>query len=155
MNTQVAINRAAFELHLARVRSARQAGVASLGSARDGLELVSDSGKRWAFLLPDMTQAGRWRLQYFDERGFSGHGIYDSEEQLLEAAWAAGFTQRAPGALDRLAQLVSFQRGNFAADLIRRMNLREISFEQANERLAAYDAERIQRASDGAQGGDR
>lgn len=155
MNTQVAINRAAFELHLARVRSTRQAGVASLGSARDGLELVSDSGKRWAFLLPDMTQAGRWRLQYFDERGFSGHGIYDSEEQLLEAAWAAGFTQRAPGALDRLAQLVSFQRGNFAADLIRRMNLREISFEQANERLAAYDAERIQRASDGAQGGDR
>lgn len=155
MNTQVAINRAAFELHLVRVRSARQAGVASLGSARDGLELVSDSGKRWAFLLPDMTQAGRWRLQYFDERGFSGHGIYDSEEQLLEAAWAAGFTQPAPGALDRLAQLASFQRGNFAADLIRRMNLREISFEQANERLAAYDAERIQRASDGAQGGDR
>ena len=155
MNTQVAINRAAFELHLASVRSARQAGVASLGSARDGLELVSDSGKRWAFLLPDMTQPGCWRLQYFDERGFSGHGIYDSEEQLLEAAWAAGFTQRAPGALDRLAQLASFQRGNFAADLIRRMNLRELSFEQANEQLAAYDAERIQRASDGAQEGER
>lgn len=138
---QVASNRAAFEAHLAKVRSVRQAGVAALGGARDGLELVSDSGKRWALLLPDMTEAGRWRLQYFDERGFSGHGIYDTEGQLLEAAWSAGFTQRAPGALDRLAQLASFQRGNFAADLIRRMNLREISFGQANEQLAAYDAE--------------
>jgi hypothetical protein len=132
--------KAGFEAHLAAQRQARQQGVAALGSATQGLELVSESGKRWAFLLPDMTEPGRWRLQYFDERGFSGHAIYDTEAQLLEAAWTEGFRSPAPGALDRIAQTPSFQRGNFAADLIRRINLRELTHEQANDELAAYDA---------------
>ena len=43
-------------------------------------------------------------------------------------------------ALDRVAGLASFQRGNFASDLIRRINLRELTHEQANAELAAYDA---------------
>lgn len=133
--------RAAFAAHLSTLRESRRLGVESLGRAVDGLELTSDSGKRWAFLLPDMTEAGRWRLQYFDERGFSGHGIYDTEEQLLDAAWSAGFRQVDLGALDRIAQLASFQRGNFASDLIRRINQRELTHEQANAELAAYDAE--------------
>lgn len=131
--------RAGFEARLAAQRQARQQGVAALGSASEGLELGSDSGKRWAFLLPDMTQPGSWRLQYFDERGFSGHAIYDSEVQLLEAAWAEGFRSPAPGALDLIAKTPAFQRGNFAADLIRRINLRELTHEQANRELAAHD----------------
>lgn len=132
--------RAGFEAHLAAQRQARHQGLAALGSAADGLELANNSGRRWAFLLPDMTQPGRWRLQYFDERGFSGHAIYDSEAQLLEAAWAEGYRCPAPGALDQVAQTPAFQRGNFAADLIRRINLRELTNEQANQELAAYDA---------------
>lgn len=132
---------AGFRAHIAALRETRRAGVATLGSASEGLELVSDSGKRWAALLPDMTEPGRWRLQYFDERGFSGHGIYDTEDQLLDAAWSAGFQQHDAGALDRLAQLPSFARGNFAADLIRRINLRELTHEAANAQLAAYDAQ--------------
>lgn len=133
--------RAAFAAHLAALRSEREEGIASLGSAANGLELRTESGKRWAFLLPDMTEQGRWRLQYFDERGFSGHGIFDTEEQLLDAAWSAGFREVDPGVLDRMAQLASFQRGNFASDLIRRINLREMTHEQANAQLDAYDAE--------------
>lgn len=125
----------------AALRQDRAAAVASLGGAAKGLELASECGKRWAFLLPDMTEPGRWRLQYFDERGFSGHGIYDTEEQLLEAALDAGFRRCDAGSLDRLAQLPSFQRGNFAADLIQRINLRELTHAQAHQMLAAYDAE--------------
>lgn len=137
---QDSARRAGFAAHIAALRQEREAGIGALGGATDGLELTTDSGKRWAFLLPDMTEPGRWRLQYFDERGFSGHGIYDTEAQLLEAAWSAGFRRRDPGALDRMAQLASFQRGNFASDLIRRINLRELTHEQANAELAAYDA---------------
>lgn len=132
---------AAFLAHVAALREKLSQGVASLGSAANGLELTTERGKRWAFLLPDMTEQGRWRLQYFDERGFSGHGIYDTEAQLLEAAWSAGFCCPDPGALDRMAGLASFQRGNFAADLIRRINLGEMTHEQAHAELAAYDAE--------------
>lgn len=132
--------RAGYAAHLAALRREREEGIGALGSAAEGLELTTDSGKRWAFLLPDMTEPGRWRLQYFDERGFSGHGIYDTEAQLLEAAWSAGFRQVDQGALDRVAGLASFQRGNFASDLIRRINLRELTHEQANAELAAYDA---------------
>lgn len=131
-----------FMLHIARLQERTARRVAALGDITAGAIVRQQSGERWAFLLPDMTEPGRWRMQYFDAHGFSGHGIYDTPEQLAGAAFAEGFRMRDDGALDRVQALASFQRGNYAADLIRLVNLGQIQFADVNKLLTEYDGSR-------------
>lgn len=119
----------------------RSERTASIGDVSNGAILASESGSRWVFLLPDMTEQGKWRMQRFDERGFSGHGIYNTHDELVLAAANDGFFRHDPGALDRLQDTPLFQRGNFLTDLVQRVNARELSHAEADRLLAEYDAQ--------------
>jgi hypothetical protein len=131
----------AFEAHLAAIRSKKASALAHIGDVTNGAILVHERGARWVFLLPDMTVEGRWRMQRFDERGFSGHGIFDTQQELVEAAVGEGFNTLDPDALDRLQNTPAFQRGNYLTDLVRRVNSKEITMDDANRLIEAYDAQ--------------
>ncbi|WP_198320786.1 hypothetical protein [Azohydromonas aeria] len=128
------------------VRMAREAAaqlareIRAAGDFTDGGILRHRDGQRWAFVLPDVGGCGRWRIQRFDARGFSGHELHADMAQCVRLAVGEGFTTRDDGALDRLATTAAFQRGNFAADLIRRINARELDHAAADALLAEYDA---------------
>jgi len=129
-----------FEAHLARLRAEREAKREAMGDMSRGGILKSDHRDAWVFILPDVSGDGAWRVQYFDCNGFSGHTVYNAMEACVDAALAGGFLQRDDEALDRVQNLPSFARGNFAADLIRKLNGREITREQGDALLAEYDA---------------
>lgn len=133
-----------FKRHVARLQDRTARRIAAIGDITDGAIVRQDSGERWDFLLPDMTEPGKWRMQYFDVRGFSGHGIYNTIEQLAIAAVAGGFLTRDDDALDRVQELASFQRGNYAADLIRQVNAGELQYADANALLSQFDANQVE-----------
>lgn len=98
----------------------------------------NDAG-RWKIICRDASDPGKWRTQSFDLKGFSGHVTFDRREQAIEDAATSGFTVRDDRALDRIQDTPAFQRGLFAADLVRKINAGELSFLAANEELAGYD----------------
>ncbi|MBY0463443.1 MAG: hypothetical protein K2W33_00715, partial [Burkholderiales bacterium] len=65
--------------------------------------------------------------------------VFKDKQEAVEYAAVNGYTERDDGALDRVFDTPAFQRGLFSADLIRRINMAELSFEQANAELARYD----------------
>ena len=132
-----------FQGFLASIRAKTQIKIDAIGDVSNGAILSNQEGTRWVFLLPDMTEQGKWRLQRFDADGFSGHAIYDSHASLVEAAARENFITHDHGALDRLQDTPRFQRGNFASDLIRRVNSRDLSHDQADRLLAEYDAQPV------------
>lgn len=135
----MAVDRAGFDAYLEGLRREREAKIAAIGGSGNGVELSNAAGTRYALLLPDCAEPEKWRIQWFTMDGFMGHAIYSSETELLEAAVCQGFTVRVDGALDRLAALPSFDRGNFAADLVRLVNRGQLKMVEADAALAAYD----------------
>lgn len=57
---------------------------------------------RWAFVLPDASQPG-YRMQYFDDRGFSGHAHFKDIESAVDEMVSMGYRLEDAGALDRLS----------------------------------------------------
>ena len=136
--------RDAFEAYLQRQRAKTAAQKQAIGDITQGGILRHASAERWAFILPDVVELGYWRIQYFDLRGFSGHAVFPSSDTAIDAAIPAGFRIRDDGALDRAQTLSSFWRGTFAADLIRRINLRQITHSEGDQLLMEYDAQHAQ-----------
>jgi hypothetical protein len=68
-----------------------------------GVECVTKEGDRWAFVLPDLSCDGKWRIQYFDEGGFSAHSCFGSLEEAVEDMIQSGYREIDAGALDRVA----------------------------------------------------
>ncbi len=130
-----------LEATLAASRLARSNVIAAIGDVTEGAILKQDGADRWAFLLPDMTEQGKWRIQYFDLRGFSGHGIYSAPCALVDAAISGGYVERDDGALDRVQDLPSFRRGCFLAELIAQVNGGLITHAGADALLLQYDQE--------------
>ena len=117
-----------------------RAALAAIGDMSGGGILRHRDGERWVFILPDVDCGGRWRIQRFDARGFSGHEVHPDCAQCVRLSVREGFTTRDDGALDALQGTASFQRGNYVSDLIRRINCREIDHAAADRLLAEYDA---------------
>ena len=74
-----------FDEYLQRQRAKAAAKRRAIGDMSEGGILKHASDDRWAFILPDMSEAGHWRVQYFDLRGFSGHGTYATAELGMNA----------------------------------------------------------------------
>lgn len=129
-----------FDAFVRLTRKREQAALAAIGDMSGGGILRHRDGARWVFILPDVDGGGRWRVQRFDARGFSGHEVHADREQCLRLSIGEGFTTRDDGALDTLQATHAFQRGNFACDLIRRINCREIDHATADRLLAEFDA---------------
>lgn len=125
---------------LAQVKRDKEVARRAIGDVSGGVILANQGRTRWAFLLPDMTAAGKWRLQRFDDRGFSGHAIFNTHDDLVDAAISEGYTSADPGALDALQDTPRFQRGNFLTDLIGQVNAGRLTHEDADRLLAGYDA---------------
>ncbi len=132
--------RAAFKANIDAICSDRNDIVNSIGDISDGVILRHKSSARWAFMLPDMTEPGRWRVQYFDECGFTGHGVRDTQRDIVEDTVREGFTVPDHGALDRLQSTQRFQRGNFIAGLIFQVNLGGMSRTEGDRLLYEYDS---------------
>jgi hypothetical protein len=77
----------------------------------EGLELVSKTGWHWAVILRDASEPGRWRAQYFDDAGFSGHVTKDTPDAVLEDLVRYGYHTPAPGVLDRLSVTPKWAQG--------------------------------------------
>jgi len=131
---------AAFKADIEAIRSERNDIVNSIGDISDGVILRHKSSARWAFMLPDMTEPGRWRVQYFDESGFTGHRVRDTKQDIVEDTVREGFTVPDHEALDRLQSTQRFQRGNFIAGLIFQVNLGGISKTEGDRLLCEYDS---------------
>lgn len=76
---------------------------ARFAAAGDGFELADSRGARYAVLLPDASEPGRYRYQVFDAAGLAQHRAFDSAACALAAAIEEGFSVCAAGALERLA----------------------------------------------------
>lgn len=118
----------------------RQRMLSMMGDLQNGA--IFRSARRddaWCMVIPDLDGEGQWRLQYFDRRGFSGHSVYPDQDKARYEAVMEGFYLRDDEALDRLQETHEFKRGNFATDLIGKINTGEIAFAELNQRLAEYD----------------
>lgn len=129
-----------FDAHMRLRQKREQAALAAIGDMSEGGILRHRDGVRWVFILPDVDGGGRWRIQRFDARGFSGHEVHADCAQCVRLSIGEGFTTRDDGALDALQGTAAFQRGNYISDLIRRINCREIDHAAADRLLAEYDA---------------
>lgn len=128
-----------FALHLARIRQAKERAVAAIGNV-DGCAIVKSKHREaWQMILADASEPGKWRIQTFDARGFTGHMVFRDKQEAIEYAATHDYFERDDGALDRLFDTPAFQRGLFSADLIRRIGMGQITFEQGNAELAQYD----------------
>ncbi|CAE6963280.1 hypothetical protein [Paraburkholderia domus] len=76
-----------------------------------GVECSNSSQDRWAFVLPDVSRDGKWRIQYFDESGFSGHGSYDTLVDAVQDMIQSGYRELDIGALDRLGSTGRWAQG--------------------------------------------
>jgi len=110
--------------------------------------LRHEGGKRYVMVLPDVDGGGKWRIQRFDKDGFSGHEVFKDQAEATQAAINEGFKTRDDGALDAMQATPEWDRGMAAADIIRRVNGKEISFAEGNRLLAEYDAKQKPAAKD-------
>ncbi|MEC4720414.1 hypothetical protein RY831_14725 [Noviherbaspirillum sp. CPCC 100848] len=102
-----------------------------------GIEFRQSDGERWAFVLPDASEPGRFRVQYFDSRGFSGHFTHNDLVAAVEDMVRSGYRVKDIGALDRLSETRQWAAGIESSDLITRLNSGKIDFaEFATEQQA-------------------
>lgn len=133
----------AYEQHIAKLKQREARKIKAIGSIECGAIVRHKTAERWVILLPDMNEPGKWRIQYFDMNGFSGHAIYENQEQVINCAIAGDYIQRDDAALEKMQEMGSFQRGNFASNLIYQVNSGVMSYKDANAKLAIYDTQMI------------
>ena len=101
-----------------------------------GVEYRRSDRNSWAFVLPDASEPGCHRIQYFDEHGFSSHHGCETVERAVDTMVSEGFCVRDDGALDRVGSCATFKRGTEVAGLIQLLNRKVISMAEFNERRA-------------------
>ncbi|WP_168788852.1 hypothetical protein [Paraburkholderia aromaticivorans] len=106
-----------------------------------GVECSTSSQDRWAFVLPDVSREGKWRIQYFDESGFSGHGSYDSLVDAVQDMIRSGYRELDAGALDRLGSTVRWDQGVKRSAIMQRHAEGQIDWTTCMDLLAELQKE--------------
>lgn len=114
--------------------------IASIGVIGDAAIVKHHERDQWQMILPDIDGGGRWRIQVFDLKGFSGHMLFGGKEAAVRDASRNGYFIRDDDALDRLQDTPAFIRGNFATDLLAKVNAGVLSVFEASARLVDYDS---------------
>lgn len=109
VQVHMGIARIAVDGRKARMARAR-AAIRSAFPEILGAEVRKKNGQA-AAVFPDATQPGKYRYQAFDERGFFSHSTHNSLEEVLDALVTDGYTEPAPGLLDRLASTETWRQG--------------------------------------------
>jgi hypothetical protein len=108
----------------------------------DGTTLKVPGEDRWTTVMPDTDGGGKYRLQHFDRKGFSGHAVFNSAEEAAIEAGRDNYTEADPGRMDELATTKEWKRGMEVNAIIQK---HQGNFELANadyEKLKAkHDAE--------------
>jgi len=92
------------------------------GGSAIGLEMRHRTRSQWAAIFPDASIPGKFRHQYFDERGFFAHETFASAEEALMDAIKDGYVHAEPGILDRVSMLPAWAEGLKALAEIQRLN---------------------------------
>ena len=93
-----------------------------------GVEYKQPDCEKYAFVLPDASRPGKWRVSFFDKNGFSYHEVADTTAAAAEDMVRLGFTQKAAGSLDKLATTRQWALGTDMADLLFRLNAKQMSW---------------------------
>lgn len=106
-----------------------------------GHELKKKSDTDWAFIVPEMSEPteGICRIQYFRENGFYTHHVFTSIEKAVEDLAKSGFVVSDKGILDSLQLTSEWARGMEVAEIIRRCNANQLSWEDAHAEYAKLD----------------
>ncbi|AJY53200.1 hypothetical protein [Halomonas sp. KO116] len=91
----------------------------------------------YAVILPDATEPGHYRAQFFDEKGFSGHSTYATPEQVLKDLISTGYVLTAKNALETLSTQESWRLGVQAQEYRDLFHYGKLTF---SEMLTAIDA---------------
>lgn len=118
-------------------KAAKEACKARHSANPVGVQLKSPLSERYTVILPDASEPGLFRLQYFDASGFSGHSTYNTAEQALHEAIVEGLTEDAPGALERLSVTGTWRLGVEAQGYRDLFNAGRMSFEDMLEAINA------------------
>lgn len=94
------------------------------------VEFKHKNSARWAFVLPDLYEDGRFRVQFFDEDGMIRHHGANSLQEAVETMVSEGFQTSDRGRLDVLSPTNRWKRGTELAGLIMKLNTRQITHEQ-------------------------
>ena len=76
-----------------------------------GVEFRMSQRKAWAVVIPNLNGEQEWKIQYFDEDGFSGHTACETLDKAVDTMIAEGFTQFDPGRLDKLVGTIRWDFG--------------------------------------------
>lgn len=88
---------------LLRLRKQREAAEReAIGNVDDGAVLKHSDGRRYVMVLPDVDGGGKWRIQRFDANGFSGHMVFNNQDEAVGSALGEGFKTRDDTALERM-----------------------------------------------------
>ncbi len=93
-----------------------------------GVEYKQPSHDKYAFVLPDASQSGRWRVSYFDKHGFSYHEVAPTMPMATQLMVKGGFTEAAIGSLDCLATTKAWALGVELSDLLMQLNMGKITY---------------------------
>lgn len=93
-----------------------------------GVEYKQTDREKYAFVLPDASRQGKWRVSFFDRQGFSYHEVADTSAAATEDMVRLGFTQKVVGSLDKLAATREWALGTDCADLLYRLNAKELTY---------------------------
>lgn len=134
-----------FARHLREIARPKQIAFQRLMSAYDGEPIGAECKARtreaWAFVVPDMSGSEyAFRVQYFDEDGFSGHDCHASLVKAVEDMLGQGYLTLDAGALDRCASTVRWALGVKRAGIRMKFNCGQISFQQMLEEMQAVTA---------------
>ena len=102
-----------------------------------GVECRSISRQQWAFVAPETGVPGQFRVQYFDEDGFTGHFVHTKLEEAVESMLREGYRVIEAGALDKIAATPRWARGVQVATLRQRCQEGLMSFAEMVEAMKA------------------
>ncbi len=133
--------------HLRELARPRQIAYAWLryhtGGDPIGVEFRHTAGPRWAFVAPNVTSQwdqSPWRVQHFNESGFTLHTCHKDLQSAVEDMIGQGFHLLDPGVLDRLTISPRWAMGveqSIQRDLF---NQNRITLAQLVERLKEIEA---------------
>jgi hypothetical protein len=93
-----------------------------------GIEFRHTGRDAWAFVLPDVTEPEKTRIQYFDRNGFLSHFVCDSMQEAVETMIREDYQIDEPGILDTLSITDAWRIGTERAALVMKLNSGRISW---------------------------
>lgn len=127
-----------FEAILANARAERQVALDSIGHIEHAAILKCSTHERWMLILPDVDGHGRWRAQFFDLHGFSGHSVFNTKDQAIDRAVEMSHTVRDDEALDRIQDTTDFRVGIFATEQIALHYSGAMDLTECRRRISEY-----------------